>query len=123
MQKLLSISQSLNTSVLLQYLFICLSITSACMQRVIFLSNSSLSIPCQIKYPGTRNHTYFVHRSLLHQGTSVVKLKRWYFLLVLRNFHYESVLAVIMPDRNGNSVANIAVADIAVARVEFSEPV
>ena len=101
MQKLLSISQSLNTSVLLQYLFICLSITSASMQRVIFLSNSSLSIPCQIKYqePGII-HT-FVHRFLLHQGTSVVKLKHWHFLLVSRNFHYESVLAVIMPDRNG----------------------
>ena len=118
MQKLLSISQSLDTSVLRQYLFICLSITSACMQRVNFLSNSSLNIPCQIKYqePGII-HT-FVHRFLLHQGTSVVKLKLWYFLLVSRNFHYESVLAVIMPDRNGNSVANIAV-----ARVEFSEPV
>ena len=107
-----------DTSVLLQYLFICLSITSACMQRVIFFPNSSLSIPCQIKCqePGII-HT-FVHRFLLHQGTSVVKLKHWYFLLVSRNFHYESVLAVIMPDRNGNSVANIAV-----ARVEFSESV
>ena len=82
------------------------------------LSNSSLSIHCQIKYQEPEIIHTFVHRFLLHQGTSVVKLKLWYFLLVSRSFHYESVLAVIMPNRNGNSVANIAV-----ARVEFSEPV
>ena len=84
----------------------------------IFFSNSSLSTPCQIKYKEPGIIRTFVHRFLLHQGTSVVKLKHWYFLLVSRNFHYESVLAVIMPERNGNSVANIAV-----ARVESSEPV
>ena len=72
----------------------------------------------QIKYPGTRNHTYFCSYVLTASGKSVVKLKHWYFLLVSRDFHYESILTVIMQDRNGNSVAIIAV-----ARVEFSEPV
>ena len=60
----------------------------------------------------------FVHRFLLHQGTSVVKLKHSYFLFVSRDLHNESVLAVIMPDRNGNSVAIVVV-----SRVELSEPV
>ena len=85
MQKPLSISQCLNTSVLLQYLFICFSITSACMQSVISPSNSSLSLPCQIKYqePGII-HT-FVRRFLLHQGISLVKLKHWYFLLASKS--------------------------------------
>ena len=73
-----------------------------------YLSNSSISIPCQIKYyePGII-HT-LVHRFLLQYRRSAVKLKHWYFLLVSRDFHCKSILAVIMPDRNRNSVAIIA---------------
>ena len=110
-----------HTSVLLQLLFICLSITSACMGNlslwVIFLSNSSLSIPYQIKYQEPV-HT-FVHRFLLHQRTSALKLKHLYFLLISRDFHHQSIPAVIMPDRIGNSVSSF----IALARIEFSEAV
>ena len=118
MQKPLPISQCLNTSVLLQHLSIYLSITSTCMQRVIFLSNSSLSILCQIKYqePGII-HT-FVHGFLTALANIRCKTKTLVSSLVARDFHYESILAGIMPDRNGNSVVIIAV-----TRAKFLAPV
>ena len=51
----------------LQYLFVCLSITSAYIYRVIFFSDSSLSIPGQIKCQKPRIIHTFVHRFLLHR--------------------------------------------------------
>ena len=63
-----------------------------------------IGISGQIKYQKSGIIHTFVHRFLLQKGRSVVKLKHWYFLLVSRDFHYESILAVVMPDRNKNSV-------------------